>query len=259
MLGTRGCRLGILYPEIYEMQVHAIMRAAKAVDEPPQPEVMIPLVAYEHEIEIMRDLVVRRRRRARHARAGGLHRRDDDRAAARVLRRRPHRPSRRLLLLRDQRPHPDRAWLLARRRRVQVHPRSTSTARSSTARRSRRSTRPASAGSCGSPPGSAAKPIRASSSGYAASTAAIRTRSPSSTRGPRLRLVLARSACRSRASPRPRRRSRLPTAERRPFAAVLIPVPATARAGGRSRRSRRPRRPRGHGGCSAVRERSAVT
>ena len=30
MLGTRGCRLGILYPEIYEMQVHAILRAAKA-------------------------------------------------------------------------------------------------------------------------------------------------------------------------------------------------------------------------------------
>ncbi|MGZ6617101.1 MAG: pyruvate, phosphate dikinase, partial [Solirubrobacteraceae bacterium] len=58
MLGTRGCRLGILYPEIYEMQVHAIMRAAKAVDDPPHPEIMIPLVAYEHEIEIMRDLVV---------------------------------------------------------------------------------------------------------------------------------------------------------------------------------------------------------
>jgi pyruvate,orthophosphate dikinase len=59
MLGTRGCRLGILYPEIYEMQVHAIMRAAKAVDDPPHPEIMIPLVAYEHELEIMRDLVVR--------------------------------------------------------------------------------------------------------------------------------------------------------------------------------------------------------
>jgi pyruvate,orthophosphate dikinase len=59
MLGTRGCRLGILYPEIYEMQVHAIMRAAKEIDEPPHPEIMIPLVAYEHELEIMRDLVVR--------------------------------------------------------------------------------------------------------------------------------------------------------------------------------------------------------
>ena len=59
MLGTRGCRLGILYPEIYEMQVEAIVRAAQAVDEPPHPEIMIPLVAYEHELEIVRDLVVR--------------------------------------------------------------------------------------------------------------------------------------------------------------------------------------------------------
>jgi pyruvate,orthophosphate dikinase len=58
MLGTRGCRLGVLYPEIYEMQVHAIMRAAKAVEQPPHPEIMIPLVAYEHEIELMRGLVV---------------------------------------------------------------------------------------------------------------------------------------------------------------------------------------------------------
>ncbi len=59
MLGTRGCRLGILYPEIYEMQVEAIMRAANAVDSPPHPEIMIPLVDYEHELEIMRELVVR--------------------------------------------------------------------------------------------------------------------------------------------------------------------------------------------------------
>jgi pyruvate, orthophosphate dikinase len=59
MLGTRGCRLGILYPEIYEMQVEAIIRAALAVPEPPHPEIMIPLVAYEHEIEILRTLVGR--------------------------------------------------------------------------------------------------------------------------------------------------------------------------------------------------------
>ncbi len=61
MLGTRGCRLGILYPEIYEMQVEAIMRAVKAVQERsgegPHPEIMIPLVDYEQEIEIMRRLV----------------------------------------------------------------------------------------------------------------------------------------------------------------------------------------------------------
>ncbi len=58
MLGTRGCRLGILYPEIYEMQVHAILRAAKALPEPPHLEIMIPLVDYEQEIELMRALVV---------------------------------------------------------------------------------------------------------------------------------------------------------------------------------------------------------
>jgi pyruvate,orthophosphate dikinase len=57
MLGTRGCRLGILYPEIYEMQVHAILRAAKASEGTVHPEIMIPLVDYEHELELMRELV----------------------------------------------------------------------------------------------------------------------------------------------------------------------------------------------------------
>ena len=61
MLGTRGCRLGILYPEVYEMQVRAILRAAKAVKqrsgEAPHLEIMIPLVAYEKELQIMRELV----------------------------------------------------------------------------------------------------------------------------------------------------------------------------------------------------------
>jgi pyruvate,orthophosphate dikinase len=61
MLGTRGVRLGILHPEIYEMQVQAIVRAAKAVKEKsgdaPQIEIMIPLVAYERELELMRNMV----------------------------------------------------------------------------------------------------------------------------------------------------------------------------------------------------------
>ncbi len=59
MLGTRGCRLGILHPEIYETQVEAIVRAAVAFDERPCPEIMVPLVAYEQELEEIRALVVR--------------------------------------------------------------------------------------------------------------------------------------------------------------------------------------------------------
>ncbi len=63
MLGTRGVRLGILRPEVYEMQVRAIVRAARefreASGETPLCEVMIPLVAYEQELDLMRGLVDR--------------------------------------------------------------------------------------------------------------------------------------------------------------------------------------------------------
>ncbi len=63
MLGTRGCRLGLLYPEIYEMQVDAIVAAAVAVREregvAPELEIMIPLVDYERELGLMRELVER--------------------------------------------------------------------------------------------------------------------------------------------------------------------------------------------------------
>jgi pyruvate, orthophosphate dikinase len=59
MLGTRGVRLGVLHPEVYEMQVRAIVRAALAVSEPPHVEIMIPLVAYEKELQLMRELVER--------------------------------------------------------------------------------------------------------------------------------------------------------------------------------------------------------
>jgi pyruvate,orthophosphate dikinase len=61
MLGTRGVRLGLLYPEIYEMQGRAIVRAALAVErrtgKAPLLEIMIPLVAYERELELMRSRV----------------------------------------------------------------------------------------------------------------------------------------------------------------------------------------------------------
>jgi pyruvate,orthophosphate dikinase len=58
MLGTRGCRLGIVHPEIYEMQVEAIMRAARAAATPPRLEIMIPLVGFEAELVELRALVV---------------------------------------------------------------------------------------------------------------------------------------------------------------------------------------------------------
>jgi pyruvate, orthophosphate dikinase len=58
MLGHRGCRLGISYPEIYEMQARAIFEGALAVaketGKAPHPEIMIPLVATRKELEITR-------------------------------------------------------------------------------------------------------------------------------------------------------------------------------------------------------------
>ncbi|MGG5886445.1 pyruvate, phosphate dikinase [Falsiroseomonas sp. HC035] len=63
MLGHRGCRLGLTYPEIYEMQVRAIFEAAVAIGQEtgkaPVPEIMIPLVALKRELEILRALVDR--------------------------------------------------------------------------------------------------------------------------------------------------------------------------------------------------------
>ena len=63
MLGTRGCRLGLMYPEIYEMQVRAIVRAAISVRErtgdAPLVEIMHPLVAFEEELRRLRELTIR--------------------------------------------------------------------------------------------------------------------------------------------------------------------------------------------------------
>ena len=63
MLGTRGCRLGLQWPEIYEMQVRAIVRAARAVDqrtgEAPLVEIMHPLVGFAEELRRLRELTVR--------------------------------------------------------------------------------------------------------------------------------------------------------------------------------------------------------
>jgi pyruvate,orthophosphate dikinase len=57
MLGHRGCRLGVTYPEIYEMQARAIFEAACALEAAPVPEIMIPLVATRRELELMKAVV----------------------------------------------------------------------------------------------------------------------------------------------------------------------------------------------------------
>jgi pyruvate,orthophosphate dikinase len=61
MLGHRGCRLGITYPEIYEMQAQAIMEAACELAREKvkvMPEIMIPLVGHVNELSKMREIVV---------------------------------------------------------------------------------------------------------------------------------------------------------------------------------------------------------
>ncbi|WP_374651600.1 pyruvate, phosphate dikinase [Dongia sp.] len=63
MLGHRGCRLGITYPEIYEMQARAIFEAAAEVKakqgDTAEPEIMIPLVGIPRELTLMREIIDR--------------------------------------------------------------------------------------------------------------------------------------------------------------------------------------------------------
>ena len=63
MLGHRGCRLGISFPEIYEMQCRAIFEALTEIKKEKKkmvfPEIMIPLVSTEAEIKIMKNLVIK--------------------------------------------------------------------------------------------------------------------------------------------------------------------------------------------------------
>ena len=122
MLGHRGCRLGITYPEIYEMQCRAIIEAVadvKMKGETVLPEIMIPLVAVKSEFDRLK-ADGRSRRQGddgedrRQVRVPGRH---DDRAAARRPDRRRDRRGRGVLQLRHQRPDADDLRPLARRRR----------------------------------------------------------------------------------------------------------------------------------------------
>ena len=142
MLGTRGCRLGLLFPEIYEMQIRAIARAARAVQErtgdAPLVEVMHPLVGFREELARLRGA-----HRVGVGRGGAgdrAPRRHDDRGAARRAARRRDRRGRGLLLLRHERPDADDARVLARRRGGEVPDRLPARTACSSATRSRCST-----------------------------------------------------------------------------------------------------------------------
>ena len=120
MLGHRGSRLGISYPEIYKAQVRAILEAAMPVAcrgrASAIPEIMLPLIGERQRIRGAG------RRDSRSA-PGGLGTRQssritdrhDDRSAARLHRGRPDRRGRRVLLLRHQRPDADDLRAVARR------------------------------------------------------------------------------------------------------------------------------------------------
>jgi len=60
MLGHRGCRLGVTFPEIYEMQARAILEAAlnvEAAGTKVHLEIMIPLVAFKTELDMMKERI----------------------------------------------------------------------------------------------------------------------------------------------------------------------------------------------------------
>ncbi|MBE3554129.1 MAG: pyruvate, phosphate dikinase [Thermicanus sp.] len=76
MLGLRGCRLGIIHPEIYAMQVEAIFNAAFQLKEegiPTEPEIMLPLVGHINELSLLRKMVDETYARVKEKHAGEIH------------------------------------------------------------------------------------------------------------------------------------------------------------------------------------------
>ena len=209
MLGTRGVRLGLLHPEIYEMQARAIFRAVRAVRDrtgaAPKLEIMIPLVAYARELELAR---------GDGARVGAEEGFGEGDFGVGTMIELP----RACFAAGEIAAHAEffsfgtndltqtALGLLARRHRGAHRARSTWTTASSTARRSARSTSRASERSCDSPSNAAAPPVPASRSASAASTAATPARSASSTPPASTTSAARRTACRSPASRRRRRR-----------------------------------------------------
>ena len=120
MLGLRGCRLGLLFPEIIEMQARAIIEAAVALKKERvdvRPEIMVPLVGTLEELRRTREVIDRDGAGGLQGdqEQGGVPRRHDDRGAARRAHRRTDRAVGGLLLVRHQRPDADDLRCLSRR------------------------------------------------------------------------------------------------------------------------------------------------
>ena len=114
MLGHRGCRLGIVYPEISEMQARAIFEAAAQVQAEGikvRPEIMIPLVGFPKEFKLQIEIVHRVAKEVAKEREdkAQISRRHHDRNSARRARCGTDRRRRRVLQLRDQRSHANHA------------------------------------------------------------------------------------------------------------------------------------------------------
>ncbi len=122
MLGHRGVRLAVTYPEVCAMQVRAILTAACRVKKEGKtviPEIMIPLSLSKKELDLMHAVVLEvEKERLRPGKTRGrLQVRHDDRVASRGSPRGRAGRDRGVLLLRHQRPHPNRTRPLPRRRR----------------------------------------------------------------------------------------------------------------------------------------------
>ena len=120
MLGTRGCRLGLVFPEIYEMQVRAIARAASAVHSAAGGSRRDHASARRFRRGAAPAARVDRARVGRRGARCPARDRNDDRVAARLCARRRDRGGGRLLLLRHERPDADGARPLTRRCRREV-------------------------------------------------------------------------------------------------------------------------------------------
>ncbi len=186
MLGFRGCRLGIGYPEISAMQARAVFEAAAIVQKEGikvRPEIMIPLVGFKKELDLQIEVVHQAAREVQAEQKVKLELpgRHDDRGAARRAHRRRDRAVGRVLQLRHQRPDADGARHVARR--LGLVPAELRRARDRQ-EEPVRDHRPdaASASWSRSPSARAGRRRPASSSASAASTAATRRRSSSSTR-----------------------------------------------------------------------------